>query len=332
MYLESVRCKKLESVLVGVSGGIDSTFAAIHLSSKGYHVSAVHFLLTGQNNMTQEVIRLFNKYDIDFYTIDIRAEFKNTVIDSFIKDYKCGFTPNPCSICNPHVKFKFLIEEANKKNIDYIATGHYANTQDGFIKKHFSDKDQSYFLAYLPKHVIERTIFPLKDFEKKDILSNLGINLDLKESSDLCFVNDYRSLIGSTKSGNIICNGQVVGQHNGFHNYTIGQRKGIKFSNEPYYVKSIDAASGDITIAKKDEIYSNEFFISNVHLLKDREWFHYNKVACVVRYRAKQTTAKIDIFENKVILDNAMFAITKGQIAVFYHNDLIVGCGRIDGV
>ncbi len=322
----------MKSVLVGVSGGIDSTFAAIYLSNNNYKVSAVHFLLTNQNNMTQEVIALLKKYDIDFYTIDIRAEFKKTVIDSFIGDYRRGFTPNPCSICNPLVKFKFLIEEASKKNIDYIATGHYANTQDGFIKKHFSDKDQSYFLAYLPKQTIERVIFPLKDFEKKDVKSHLRFNLDLKESSDLCFVNDYRSLIGVTKSGNIICNDRIVGQHNGFHNYTIGQRKGIKFSNEPYYVKNIDATSGDITIAKKPQLYSNEFFINNVHLLKDKEWFGHNKVKCVVRYRARPTTAKVDIFENKVILDEALFAITKGQVSVFYHDDLVVGCGRINGI
>ena len=320
----------MKSVLIGVSGGIDSTFSAIYLSEKGYKVIAINLVLTSKNTVSKEVIDLFKKYDIDFYTLDTKDYFKKTVIDRFINDYKSGFTPNPCSICNPLVKFKILIEQANKKNIDYIATGHYADTQNGFIKKHFSNKDQSYFLAYLPKSTIERTIFPLKKFEKKDI--KIKIPLNLQESSDLCFVNDYRNLISHTKSGYILYNGQIIGLHNGFHNYTVGQRKGIKFSNEPYYVKSIDVISGNIAIAKRHELYFDRFTISQIHLLKNKEWFESNKVECLVRFRSKSTMAKLDPYTGKVFLDEALFAITKGQIAVFYHDDLIVGCGKIDGV
>ncbi|MGB9745191.1 MAG: tRNA-specific 2-thiouridylase [Desulfurella sp.] len=320
----------MKSVLIGVSGGIDSTFSAIYLSEKGYNVIAINLVLTSKNTVSKEVIELFKKYDIDFYTLDIRDYFKKTVIDSFINDYKKGFTPNPCSICNPLVKFKILIEQADKYNTDYIATGHYANTQDGFIKKHFSNKDQSYFLAYLPKKTVERTIFPLKEFEKKDIKTKIPLNL--QESSDLCFVNDYRNLINHTKSGYILHNSQIVGLHNGFHNYTVGQRKGIKFSNEPYYVKSIDAVNGNIEIAKRHELYSDKFTINQIHLLKSKEWFNHNKVECLIRFKAKSTLAKFEPDTRKVFLDEALFAITKGQIAVFYHNDLIVGCGRIDEV
>ncbi|OSS41564.1 tRNA-specific 2-thiouridylase MnmA [Desulfurella amilsii] len=319
----------MKSVLVGVSGGVDSTFSAIYLSKKGFRVIAVNFLLTDQNNISNQVLNLLKKHDIDFYTLNIRDYFKETVIERFVSDYKNGLTPNPCSICNPLVKFKILAQEADKKNADFIATGHYADIQDGFIKKHFSNKDQTYFLAYLPKSIIERIVFPLKDFEKKDV--KLSIPFNLKESSDLCFVSDYRNLISNTKSGYILYNGRVVGEHNGFHNYTIGQRKGIKFSNEPYYVKNIDVSSGNITIAKRQELYSKQFIITNTHLLKEEEWFKHNKVECLVRHRAKSTTALYEPYAKKVLLDDELFAITKGQIAVFYHNNLIVGCGKING-
>jgi tRNA-specific 2-thiouridylase len=319
----------MKSVLVGVSGGVDSTFSAIYLSKKGYKVTAVHFLMTDQGNISREVVNLLKENGIDFYTLDIRDYFKETVIDSFISDYKSGLTPNPCSTCNPLVKFKILVQEADKINADFIATGHFADTQDGFIKKHFSSKDQSYFLAYLPKSIIKRIIFPLKDFDKKEV--KLGIPFNLKESSDLCFVRDYRNLIDNTKSGYILYKGKVVGEHNGFHNYTIGQRKGIKFSNEPYYVKEIDVLSGNIIIANRQELYSHEFIITDTHLLRNADWFKYNKVECLVRHRSKSTMAIYESSTKKVLLDDGLFAITKGQIAVFYHNNLIVGCGKING-
>ncbi|MGC8502693.1 tRNA methyl transferase PRC-barrel domain-containing protein [Desulfurella sp.] len=320
----------MKSVLVGVSGGVDSTFAAIYLSETGYRVTAINFLLTNEDKISQSVVDLLKKHNIDFYILNIKDYFKKTVIDRLVNDYKNGFTPNPCSICNPLVKFKILAEEADKQGIDSIATGHYADLKEGFIKKHFSIKDQSYFLAYLPKEYIQRIIFPLNSFEKKDIKINIPI--DLKESNDLCFVNNYRNLIDNTKKGNILYNDKIIGTHDGFHNYTIGQRKGIKYSNEPYYVKNIDILTGDIYIAKKIELYSKQFYINNIHLLKDEEWFKKNKIECLVRYRAKSTMAEYEPITKKVLLDEEAFAITKGQIAVFYHNDLIVGCGRIDGI
>ncbi len=320
----------MKSVLVGVSGGIDSTYAAICLSQSGYRVVAVNFLLTRQNSISQKVADLFKKHNIDFYTLDIRDYFKKIVIESFVDDYKHGFTPNPCCICNPLVKFKFLIQEADRLNIDFVATGHYADKQDDFIKKHFSTKDQSYFLAYLPKQYIQRIIFPLKNFEKKDI--KLIVPIDTKESSDLCFTSDYRNLINYTKSGTIMYKGKAVGTHNGFHNYTVGQRKGIKFSNEPYYVKNIDTYTGNIEIAKKEELYSDHFSITQIHLLKNTQWFEHNKVECFIRFKSKSTMAKFNPNTKEVFLDEKLFAITKGQVAVFYHNNLIVGCGRINGI
>ncbi len=320
--------------LVGVSGGIDSLFAAIKLQEDGFDVYALHMHLNSKSQLPETAKNVLHEYNIKLLYADYTREFNRYVIDYFTKEYAKGYTPNPCVVCNRDVKLPFLFKEARLRGIETIATGHYADRdENGLIIRHKSRKDQSYFLACVDRDIIKHTIFPLKDFTKEKIRKMLDFT-NTKESSDLCFVkNNYRDILKEklgTKDGKIIKRNNVVGYHTGFYNYTIGQRKGIQIGSKPHYVVSIDARKNIVYADEEAKLYSNEFYLDSMKLLKDEIFFKDRTVECVVRYNAKPKPCRIDLMKKRVVLLEAERAVTPGQVAVFYENNKVVGCGKID--
>ncbi len=322
----------MDRYLVGVSGGIDSLFCAIILKKQGFDVYAVHLHLHSKEKMGEKAEDLLKQHGINLYYVDYTKEFKQYVVEYFTKEYAKGYTPNPCVICNRDIKLPMLFKEAKRIKADRIATGHYADIDEqGFIKKHKSNKDQSYFLACVDKEILKHTVFPLKGYDKETIKKHLS--LTTKESSDLCFIkNNYRELLKKrlgVMKGKIVKGNTTVGYHSGFYNYTIGQRKGMQIGNKPHYVVSIDAKRNIVYAGEEEKLYSNEFFLDNPKILTDKKILESGEVECLVRYRASPKKCKILREENRVILIDKERAVTPGQVAVFYHKDKVVACGRI---
>ena len=319
--------------LVGVSGGIDSLFAAIKLQEDGFDVYALHMYLNSKSQIPETAKKVLSDHRIKLLYADYTNEFNRYVVDYFTNEYAKGYTPNPCVVCNRDVKLPFLFKEAESRGIETIATGHYADRdENGLIIRHKSRKDQSYFLACVDRDILKHTIFPLKDFAKEEIRKALGLNT--KDSSDLCFVkNNYRDILKEklgTKKGEIVKQNKVVGYHTGFYNYTIGQRKGIQIGSKPHYVVSIDARKNIVYADEETKLYSREFYLDNLKLLKEKTFFKNRIVECVVRYNTKPKPCRIDLMKKRVVLLEAERAVTPGQVAVFYENDKVVGCGKID--
>jgi tRNA-specific 2-thiouridylase len=318
------------SCLVGISGGIDSLFAAIELKNRGFKVICVKIHLHSKDPIPQSVINILNQNDISFYYADYKKEFNDIVIQNFIKEYSEGYTPNPCIICNMSVKMKALYKEAQKLSIPCIATGHYADFNNNFLIRHKSKKDQSYFLACVDREILENTIFPLTDFTKDDIQKKIAI--DKRESSDLCFIkHNYRNLLLKKlgkRPGVIVKNGSIVGYHNGFFNYTIGQRKGIKVENRPHYVIKIDAENNSVEVDTEDKLFSNGIYLNNLNIYNESS-LKSMYLLCQVRYNTKPKPCTIDKDSLYIKLFEKERAVTPGQIAVIYENDRVVACGRI---
>lgn len=326
----------MEKCLIGVSGGIDSLFAALQLKKRQYDVIAVHLWLYSDDNLSKDAEYFLKKNSIKLYYADYRQIFQRKVVGYFVNEYSKGFTPNPCTICNREVKLKALIKEADKLGINFIATGHYADLKGGLIKKHFTNKDQSYFLAGIDKEVINRIIFPLSSYSKESIKGKMN-SLNIKESEDLCFIkNNYRQFLseklGKLKGAMINEEDAIVGYHDGFYNFTIGQRKGTKSGNTPHYVYRIDSNKNAVFIAKENRLYADNFYVDNVNLFLHKDWFRDRIVECSVRFRSKPKKAIFDVAHNKVILLEKQKAVAPGQVAVFYYEDKVAGSGRIKNV
>ncbi len=317
--------------LVGISGGIDSLFAAIELKRKGFEVVCVKMHLHSNSPLPEDVSAILKAQSIEFYYADYRKEFEQYVINYFVNEYKSGYTPNPCVICNQFVKMKMLYKEAQSKGFDKIATGHYANIENGYLIRHKSSKDQSYFLSCVEREILNNTLFPLNKFNKETIKESIGINK--QESSDLCFVkNNYRSLLGQfiqPKKGVIMQNNQIVGSHDGFFNYTIGQRKGIKVENTPHYVTKIDSTNNIVFVGKEEDLKCDGFYIEQLKFFEDKYFFKNRHLECQVRYNTKPKECTIDIEKKYVKLIEEERAVTPGQIAVLYYKNRVVACGRI---
>lgn len=344
------------NVLLGMSGGVDSSSAAVILKEKGYEVIGATMKLLEQGCLINHAIdakKVCDKLDLEHYVFDCEKDFEEYVINDFIKCYECGKTPNPCIECNQYLKFGEFYKKAEELGCDYIATGHYAKieysekyNQYVLKKSNEEQKDQSYFLYRIPKEILSKIIFPLEDFANKEEIRNIARENDLivadkKESQEICFIpdNDYVSFIKNNsnskfKEGNIVTNkGEILGKHNGIINYTVGQRKGLGISyKEPLYVLKIDKEKNEVIVGTEKELYTNEVIIEDVnYLVTDLE----NKeieVEAKVRYRAKPAKAKIYPLSDgklKFVFDEPQRAITPGQSLVFYIDDIVIGGGKI---
>jgi tRNA-uridine 2-sulfurtransferase len=344
-----------KEVLLAVSGGIDSAIAIYLLQNEGFTVHGVHFgfwhweaeKLISNSEIFERIKEIFG---VDIQIIDFRQNFKKTVVDQFVADQRIGLTPNPCVRCNPMVKFQFLMDIADQANIQYIATGHYARvSRDPELGKYLlrtgldQTKDQSYMLCYLTQEILARTIFPLGNYEKKDIYDigqKLGLPISQEsESQDMCFVqpenythflNDY---FGDDVQGDIVdTSGQIIGQHHGLHHYTIGQRKGIRLSAAvPYYVIRKNVSTNTLTVGIKEDLNKFSFVIDQLNWIGQIPRFPYH-AAVKIRYRSKQFPAMITDLNGEqfqVTIKEPIQGVTPGQYAVFYENDVVTGGGRI---
>ena len=346
-----------KKVLLGMSGGVDSSVSAILLRQQGYDVIGITMKLfekeENDNSIELDAKKVCDYLGIPHYTVDYKEEFKNSVIQDFICQYANCKTPNPCIECNRYLKFGAMYEKAKELGCDYIATGHYAKiefseeyNQYVLKKAKAGKKEQSYVLWNIEKELISKIIFPLSEFEDKDQIRKIakehGLDIaDKPDSEDICFIPDgnYKNFLETNsnikpKQGNIVNrDGKILGKHTGLYNYTIGQRKGLGISNPvPLFVLGFNKQKNEVIVGEEKQLYQKEIVVGNINLLLVDEILDWTNVEVKTRYSSKVAKAKIiqEKDKIKVIFEEPQRAITPGQSAVFYIGDVVLGGGKIE--
>jgi len=339
------------SVVVLMSGGVDSTVAALVLKEQGYEVIGVTFNFNSRCGNVQDIDdarKMAKKIGIRHEVIDLADYFRREIIQYFLDEYRNGRTPNPCALCNKRVKLHWGVKIADEFGCEFVATGHYARVTheegDVHLKKAlWEDKSQEYYLALIEKEHLRRLVLPLGEMYKEEVrkrAKEFGLEVhDKEESQDVCFVGkDYRSFLlkrGFERREGLIVdeNGNVLGKHDGYYFFTIGQRRGIGVAvGERLYVKEIIPDKNIVVVAPLEKLYRDSFFVQNVNFLEGLREGEILEVR--VRYRGKTAECTLHPYaENvyKVELRSELFAITPGQVAVFYRGDTVVGGSIISG-
>ncbi len=331
-----------------MSGGIDSSVTVSLLLERGYSLFGITMITHPDAHKSVDDARIIAKqFGIQHYTIDLTKQFNTRIIKPFCEEYLQGRTPNPCIKCNRLVKFEELIRFAKENNADFLATGHYVKIENGLLKKGVDPtKDQSYFLSRLTKDQLQQVITPLGNFTKDQVKSKaIDLNLHIKdnpESQEICFLpnNDYTDFIKQsgfmkTTHGVIVdTSGRIVGEHDGLHNYTIGQRRGLKIAmGKPQYVVKIVPEENKVIIGDNGRLFNKGVKASDPNWFVSAENLIGKPIKAKIRYRQKEERGKIVFLdENKVsfLFDSDQRAITPGQQLVFYQKDTVLGGATID--
>lgn len=338
-------------ILVGLSGGLDSTYTAYKLLKEGHDVEGIVLEMHDYTDISAAQ-KTADILGIKLHKVDCREKFKKFVISNFISEYSAGHTPNPCTVCNRFVKLEELCKYAVENGFDKAATGHYAeivfdeNTGRYCIKKGADEKkDQSYMLWYLTQEQLKILYFPLSDMTKEQIReeakkTDFAYLADAKESQEICFIpdNDYASYIEKEKGrfpeGDFVdAEGKAIGRHKGIIHYTIGQRKGLGIAlGAPAYITKIDPENNTVTVEKQSDVKNNSLTAVelNSQALPVENGLQYT-LDVKIRYAAKPMTAQVIIEDGKakVCFQEPVRAITPGQSAVFYKDGLIAFGGVI---
>jgi len=336
-------------VMVGMSGGIDSSVTAYMLQQQRYEVEGIYLKLHNRTDGYHETnlgyIDGVTKFlDIKYHILDLSKKFSKEVYDYFVNSYLEGTTPNPCVKCNRQIKFGAMLEFAKEQGASLLATGHYAKNDGKFF--YMADdlsKDQSYFLSQVPKDALPYMIFPLNSYKKEDIIK-LGANLDISykkitqknESQEICFVETvYTDVV--KKHANIDIegvvldeSGNIVGKHKGYAHYTIGKRKGftVKGAHEPHFVTKLNPKNNTIVVGKKPSLEVNEVVGDSLNMYIDDKSFN---CGVKLRYRSNTTPCRVNIENNKayISLKEPAFGVANGQLAVFYDKNKVIGSAFI---
>ena len=336
-------------IMVGMSGGIDSSVTAYMLQKDGYEVEGVYLKLHNRTDgyhernlgYIEDVAKFLN---IKYHILDLADKFTAEIYDYFVESYLDGTTPNPCVKCNKNIKFGAMLRFAQEHGASFLATGHYAKT-DGkfFYEADDKTKDQSYFLSQVDKEALPFMMFPLSTYKKEDIV-RFGAEIDVaykkitekNESQEICFVETvYKDVV--KKHANIDIpgkvldeKGNVVGTHKGYAHYTIGKRRGftVHGAHDPHFVTKLNPEDNTIVVGKKEALEVNEVIGNNLNMfIEDIEF------SCKVklRYRSISTPCKVKIENNNayIKLEEPVFGVAAGQLAVFYDNQKVIGSAWI---
>lgn len=353
----------MKKVLVGMSGGVDSAMSAYLLKENGYDISGANCRFFSENDEyleksccsledIKDAKSVAERLSAPFYVFDFSKEFKSYVIKNFVDTYINGATPNPCIVCNKHLKFGEMLKKAKELGFDYIATGHYAiieysREKDRYILKKAKDlsKDQTYVLYSLTQEQLQHILFPLGNMLKTEvraIAEEKGfVNAKKHDSQDICFIpdGDYASFIErfssrTFPSGNFVDEqGKVVGTHKGIIKYTIGQRRGLEVAlGRPVYVKSKNLETNTVTLCDNENLFTNELFADNLNFISVATISEPMRVKAKIRYNHAEQWATATLTESgllHVVFDEKQRAIAKGQAVVLYDGDEVVGGGTI---
>ena len=355
----------MKKAIIAMSGGVDSSVAALLIKEQGLECMGVTMRLHDEGSNTdisekscctledvEDARQVAFKIGIPYYVFNFIDDFKREVIDRFIKAYELGFTPNPCIDCNRYIKWKKLFTRMKELSYDYVVTGHYARIEFDeasgryLLKKGIDEnKDQSYVLYNMTQEQLSHTLLPLGSLPKSEVRriaeENGFINADKQDSQDICFVpdGDYASFIESATGntypkGNFLDKyGNILGEHKGLIRYTIGQRKGLGLAlKKPQYVLKKDIDGNAVILGDNEDLFTTEFIVDDFNWVSIPPQNESFKAKVKTRYKHLEQPAKIipiDSDRVKVVFDQPQRAITEGQAAVVYDGDTVIGGGTI---